>query len=574
MSRTAWRTFARVFSQSAPPIFDRRRLFSAGVLADEPDVFGVDIDAVAALEFDDEPVARDAEHLARLHAEVPADAVHAMHDEVARGEALVVVLPAPRTARRAVDAPATGEVRFRDECEVRAGQYRAAIERGDHDVRGRTDLREDLLDPRLRAGAFGRDEHSEAVGPERVDARAEPIRVADDRIKGARGEHRRVGIVGAREHERGTGACVREETVERERQPRRVGGIGRAPRRRQCRRERELLVEQLLRSVAQPARLDDGDERARRQEIGEQVLLGREPRQPGLHAVERLAVSQSLPLLAAPGIALPQLGGTGAHVVGRQQLAYREQPHLGEVAVRPLIGHRELREAVDLVTPEIDAHRMIRGGRVDVDDRAAHRELAARFHLVLAPVAHRDQPFHELVTIQARARPHHDRLDVLDVRTEPLHQRTDRGHDHRGEMFATCPQAPHHPQAPAHRLRVGRHPFERERLPRREQLHRVVADVLAKVGRDPLGLCARGHRDEHRPARRCGRERRGEDRARGLGHGHGVALSGARRDDRGIVGEQRGQPGKGRGVRHVRGSGYARETRDASCTPGVRHSRV
>ena len=140
------------------------RLLAAGVLADEPDVLGVDVDAVAALELDDEAVARDAEHLARLHAEVPADAVHAVHDEVTRGQPFVVVLPAPRAARRAVDAPAAGEVGFGDEREMRAGQHRAAIERRDHDVGGRADLGEDLLDARLGAGAFGGDEHAEAVG--------------------------------------------------------------------------------------------------------------------------------------------------------------------------------------------------------------------------------------------------------------------------------------------------------------------------------------------------------------------------------------------------------------------------
>ena len=59
------------------------RFLAAGVLADEADVLGVDVDAVAALELDDETVARDAEHLLGLHAEVPADAVHAVHDEVA-----------------------------------------------------------------------------------------------------------------------------------------------------------------------------------------------------------------------------------------------------------------------------------------------------------------------------------------------------------------------------------------------------------------------------------------------------------------------------------------------------------
>ena len=232
------------------------------------------------------------------------------------------------------------------------------------------------------------------------------------------------------------------------------------------------------------------------------MLLGREPRQPGLHAVERLAVGEPLPLLAAPRVGLQQLGGAGAHVVGGQQLADREEPRLGDVAVRPLVGHGELREPVDLVTPEVDAHRMVGGGRVHVDDRAAHRELAARFDLVLAPVAHRDEPLDELVAVEARARTHDDRLDVLDVRAEPLHQRADRRHDHRREVLAAGPQPPHDAQAPAHRLRVGRHPFERQRLPRREQLDRVVAEVLAEVAGDAFGLGPRRHRDQHRPPRR------------------------------------------------------------------------
>ena len=76
------------------------RFLTARVLADEPDVLGVDVDAVAALELDDEPVARDAEHLLRLHAVVAADTVHAVHDEVADGQAFVVIETLARAAAR------------------------------------------------------------------------------------------------------------------------------------------------------------------------------------------------------------------------------------------------------------------------------------------------------------------------------------------------------------------------------------------------------------------------------------------------------------------------------------------
>ena len=110
------------------------RFLAAGVLADEPDVFGVDVDAVAALELDDEAVAGDAEHLLRLHAVITADAVHAVHDVVADGQAFVVVETLARAARPAVHAAPTGEVRFGDERDLLRRQHRAAIERRDHDV--------------------------------------------------------------------------------------------------------------------------------------------------------------------------------------------------------------------------------------------------------------------------------------------------------------------------------------------------------------------------------------------------------------------------------------------------------
>ena len=70
---------------------------------------------------------------------------------------------------------------------------------------------------------------------------------------------------------------------------------------------------------------------------------------------------------------------------------------------RPLVGDRELGQALDLVAPEVDAYRVVGGDRVHVDDRAPHRDLAARFHLVLAPVSQLDEAGDELVAVDAPA---------------------------------------------------------------------------------------------------------------------------------------------------------------------------
>ena len=76
-----------------------------------------------------------------------------------------------------------------------------------------------------------------------------------------------------------------------------------------------------------------------------------------------------------------------------------------------------------------------------------------------------------------------DRLDVFDVGAEALQQRPHRGHDHPGRRLgvraaATAPAG----AGPWSRRRA--HPLERQRLPGREQLDVVGAEVL-RPGRRP-----------------------------------------------------------------------------------------
>jgi hypothetical protein len=60
-----------------------------------------------------------------------------------------------------------------------------------------------------------------------------------------------------------------------------------------------------------------------------------------------------------------------------------------------------------------------------------------------------------LVAVDLLAAAQDDRLHLLDVGTEPLHERTDGRDHHRGQRVAALPQPPHDPEPAAHRLERG-----------------------------------------------------------------------------------------------------------------------
>ena len=106
---------------------------------------------------------------------------------------------------------------------------------------------------------------------------------------------------------------VRQQTVEREVQPRKarlgadgagVDGTGAGPPGAGQRGgQRRLLVEELSGPVAHAARLDEQRPSASGPSRSMHDLLAvGQPRQPGLHAVEDQALGQPLPLLTSPGL--------------------------------------------------------------------------------------------------------------------------------------------------------------------------------------------------------------------------------------------------------------------------------
>ena len=232
--------------------------------------------------------------------------------------------------------------------------------------------------------------------------RAEPVDVADDRIERGRREHAACrGCSGVASSERGARAGVREQPVER-----RATGAA-----RRSGSAAPHVAASVDASAASSSSSSCARSRRRRgstsatsalvgQQVGEQVLVGGQPRQPRLHAVEHLALGEPLPLLAAP-----RLGARAARPRGRA-------PRRSGAARAPGTDHAsatsscerwsatENCESRSTSSPQRSMRTgMVGGRRVDVDDRAAHRELAARLDLVLAPVAHRDEPLDELVAV-------------------------------------------------------------------------------------------------------------------------------------------------------------------------------
>ena len=116
------------------------------------------------------------------------------------------------------------------------------------------------------------------------------------------------------------------------------------------------------------------------------------------------------------------------HRRGEQQLPARRrpQPVLGGPE-RALVGDGEEADLLDLVAPELDPHRVLLGGREDVEDAAADGELAALLDQVDPGVADVDQPLDQVVELGRVAGPRGHRLQVAEARHLRLQHRRGPG---------------------------------------------------------------------------------------------------------------------------------------------------
>ena len=94
-----------------------------------------------------------------------------------------------------------------------------------------------------------------------------------------------------------------------------------------------------------------------------------------------------------------------------------------------LVGDLEPADLLDRVAPELDAQRVLLGGREDVEDAAAHGELAAPLDQVGAGVGGRREGLDDLLEGRLVAGLQRDRREVAQALGDRLEHRTHRGDD-------------------------------------------------------------------------------------------------------------------------------------------------
>ena len=165
---------------------------------------------------------------------------------------------------------------------------------------------------------------------------------------------------------------------------------------------------------------------------------------------------------------------------------------------RALVGDLEVADLLDLVAPELDPQRVLLGRREDVEDAAAHREVAALLDQVGAGVARRDEVGHDVGQLPsgvADLQGHRRQLaETGDLR---LQHRPDRRNDHvewsgRRIVRLGVRQPAQHGQSLPDRVRARREPLVGQRLP-------------AGVDRNPIRVdqAAQGPQRDPRPPGRC-----------------------------------------------------------------------
>ena len=230
-------------------------------------------------------------------------------------------------------------------------------------------------------------------------------------------------------------------------------------------------LHQVLGRTFQLLRVGQHDHRPLGQHASHRFHVVDQRGQQRFHALHRNRIGDRLQHVLGVGDLADQAAGAVADRVGQLHFTAGRGPDRPQpVAVGPLVGRMELADRVDLVSEELDAHRMRRRRREHVEQAATDGELAAVHHQIDTGVRVLHQPGGGLLQRQLLVHRENQRCHVaqsgdhrLDQRTHRHHQDADRS-EHRTAGFG-MPQAAEHGHTAGHRVGAGRQPFVRQRLP-------------------------------------------------------------------------------------------------------------
>ncbi len=417
---------------------------TSAVEPDRLDLVRRDVEPVAAPVLEQQVVAVAAVDGPGHHPAEPGDTVLVVHDERALvqvvEELLGIATPAPGPPM----GPAPpGEVGLGQHRELERRQHRAPFHGSHHEMTAgngeigpragrrqfQTVHRQQVAEPIGGRHGVRRHDHPVPVGQQLADLGDGGSDVAHDRLEPGGRERRGAGTVGHARDRPDRRVGPGQQAVEGNVQTVDVVG-GDVPGPGQRRREVGLLGQDVRRPIPDPTGFEHHDQPVGRQQVGQDHVVVDQPGQPRLHAVEELTVDDPVPLLTPPRLLHEQPFRVGDGSRSGPQLAARMDLHLRDRDGGPLVGHRELRQPVDLVTPQVDADRHIGGAGEHVDDGAPHRDLPAVLHLVLPSVPEGDQLLDQFDGIDHIAAADHDRVDHR-LGVEPLGQGP-HGSDHDG----------------------------------------------------------------------------------------------------------------------------------------------
>ena len=164
----------------------------------------------------------------------------------------------------------------------------------------------------------------------------------------------------------------------------------------------------------------------------------------------------------------------------------------------------EAADRVDLVTEELDAHRMRFGGNKHVDDAATHRELATVHHQIDARIGIADEALHGIFKGDFLTLRENERLHVTYASHHRLDERTHR-HDqnaYRAEHLAVglrVAQPVERLHAVRHRVGAWAKPLVGQRLPCHQLCHLIRIAVIprSQIADEILRLATGGDDDDH-----------------------------------------------------------------------------